>query len=71
MQVSIKCKQVVEYNQIVEMSEEDYEVLSNCGYEVSLRYNPKDFELLDKYINFDDVIDATDEFTDVEIYKCS
>ena len=69
MQVNIKCKQVVEYNQTVEMTEEDFEALSDFrfGDDVMERRNPVEFNIVRDHLDLTDITDSDDEFLSVEI----
>lgn len=65
MKVNIKCRQVVTYNQDVEMSQDDFEKFEDSDIDVT----GKDFYLLQGYIDSSDVFDAEDEYTDVEVIE--
>lgn len=68
MKVNIKCKQVVEYDQTVEMSEEDFEALSDIfGDDVSERYDLSLYYILEGCIDPADICSADMEYLSVEV----
>lgn len=70
MQVNIKCKQVIHYDQIVEMTKEHYEQLKDLDMEdISDREYEDEYYLLQRYINTRDVIGFDDEYKDVQVIK--
>lgn len=70
IKVRIRAKQVVEYDQEVEMSKPEYDTLMDADdTDISRRENSKAFSILESYITMTEILDAEDEFTDVEIIK--
>ncbi len=70
MKVNIKCKQTVEYDQIVEMTKKDFDLLNVAPFEVSRFHEQKEYDLVESYIDPRDVIDVGDEYTDLEVTIC-
>lgn len=66
-EVTIRCKQVVEYSTTLEVSDEDYERLKELdGDDV----RGKDFHFVEQFIDSRDILDADFEYTDLEV-ECS
>lgn len=70
MRVTIKCKQVMHFDQEVEMTKEEFEKLMNCDdNDIMQRNHPQEYSILEGYINFSNVFDSDSEFTDVEVSR--
>jgi len=67
MKVEIKCSQVVYYNQVVEMSKEDYQTLKDTDSDI-MDTDPE-FFLLEKYLDFSDVFDRNNELSDIDVFE--
>jgi hypothetical protein len=68
--VTIKCKQVMHFEQSVEMDESDYEKIKDLNFEdVQERREREQYSVIEGYLNFMDVLESDDEFLDVQITK--
>lgn len=68
VKLSIKCKQVVEYSQEVYVTAEEAELLNKHEYDHASDGEFREvFNVVNNYLNKLDVIDADQEFTDLEI----
>ena len=68
VKITVKCKQVVEYSQDIYVSQAEAEVLRSLENDVaSERENYESFLILDTYLDKRDVMDADQEFTDIEM----
>lgn len=68
--VTIKCKQVMHFEQQVEMSQEDYEKVKDLDYEDVHEIREREqYSVLEGYLNFNDILESDDEFLDVQITK--
>lgn len=67
VKVWIKCKKTIHFDQQVNMSILDYNILKNNDSPVSEANNPEAYNLLDKYITYDDIYDDDKVFTDFEL----
>ena len=68
--VQIKCKQVVEYDQTVTLTDADYELVKDLDMDDVSEMDSdtkKMYRVIDKYINKSDVIDVEPEYTDVQV----
>lgn len=69
MIVNIKCSQKLYYDQEVEMSEEDFNKLELVsGDDINL-HQQKEYSLIEKYLDKQDIFDEEEEFEDFEISK--
>ena len=70
LHVKIRCKQVVTYCHIVNMTEADYRKLKKVEEQnLSDQQNKKEFDLLSLYIDHRMIVDAEQEYTEFEINK--
>jgi hypothetical protein len=70
IKVNIKAKQVIEYNQEVEMEKEDFEKVKHLDMDDVGEWHKADkeaYSVLEGYINFADIFDSEREFTDVTV----
>ncbi len=70
VKVIIEAKQVFHFNQEVEMDEEDFENVKHLKMDNVCGWHDADIEaynILEKYINFSDIVDNDNEFTDVSL----
>lgn len=68
--VTIKCKQVMHFEQSVEMSESDYEKIKLLDYDDLHEIRNKDqYSIIEGYLNFMDILCSDDELLDVQITK--
>lgn len=70
MKVKIKCKQLVHFEQEVELTDQQFEILSNMDNEtVSEKDNLQEYHILNGVINYHDTYNCDDEFIEFEICK--
>lgn len=68
--VWLRCKQVVHYDQQVELTQEEYDLLSNINDStVSKHHNTEEYNIIQDNIDNQNVLDTDWEFTDVELYN--
>lgn len=67
--VTIKCKQVMHFEQSVEMSESDYEKIKDLNFEDVHIREREQYSVIEGYLNFMDILESDDEFLDVQITK--
>jgi hypothetical protein len=68
--VTIKCKQVMHFEQSVEMSESDYEKIKDLDFEDVHEIREREqYSVIEGYLNFMDILESDDEFLDVQITK--
>lgn len=68
VQLTIRCKQVIHYDQQVLVTPEEAKILKSLEYdEVSERRNSEAYSILEGYINPMEILDCDREYTDVEI----
>lgn len=70
--VNIKAKQVVNYNQNIEVQIEDFEKIKNLNYDDVREWREDEkevYNILKKYINNADVFDIENEFMSVSVTK--
>ena len=70
IKVKITAKQVIHYSQEVEMDLEDYKQVEKLDNEDIENYKPE-YEIIDDYINKQDVCFSDDEYLDVTVKKLS
>ena len=70
LKVKITAKQVIHYSQIVEMDLEDYKQIETLDSEDVENYK-SEYEIIDDYINKQDVCFSDDEYLDVTVKKIS
>ena len=70
LKVKITAKQVIHYSQIVEMDLEDYKQIETLDCEDVENYK-SEYEIIDDYINKQDVCFSDDEYLDVTVKKIS
>jgi hypothetical protein len=64
--VNIECRQVVHYNQIIELTDEEFELIDKAE-DLSERISPEAFYLLRSKIDAEDVFDSEPEFSHFEM----
>jgi rRNA maturation protein Rpf1 len=68
--VTIKCKQVMHFEQQVEMSQEDFDKVKDIDFnDVHEIRNRDQYSVIEGYLNFMDILQSDDEFLDVQITK--
>ncbi len=68
--VTIKCKQVMHFEQQVEMSQEDFDKVKDIDFDdVHEIRNREQYSVIEGYLNFMDILESDDEFLDVQITK--
>lgn len=68
--VTIKCKQVVHFEQQVEMSKEDFEKIQDINLDDVHEIRDKEqYLIIEQYLNPMDVLSVDDEFLDVQITR--
>ena len=74
VKVTIEAKQVIHFNQEVEMDIEDFEKVKHLEMDDVGDWRKEDreaYDVLESYINFSDVFDSNHEFTDVYVNAVS
>ena len=70
LSVTIKCKQVMHFEQSVKMSESDYEKIKDLDFEDVHEIREREqYSVIAEYLNFMDILESDDEFLDVQITK--
>lgn len=70
IKVRITAEQLVQYNQDIEMTQEDYDTLKNLKYaDVSEMRHNSTYGLVEYHINTADVFSVENEFLNVEVNK--
>ena len=70
IKVTIKCSQVVYYEQEVKMSKEDFDIIKDVDWEDINKLREKiKYNVIDKYLDPSEMTDADQEFLNVEITK--
>ena len=67
VKVWIKCKKTIHFDQQVNMSVLDYNILKDTDPIISEEHDLEAYNLLDTYINYDDIYDDDKVFTDFEL----
>jgi len=69
IEVTIRCRQVVCYDQVVEMDLEDYEKIKNLdgSEDIDSLHNEEEFLVLEQYLDLSDIVDSDQEFLEVEV----
>lgn len=70
IKVTIQAKKLLHYEQEVEMEEADYEKVKHLTYDDVnqwLKPDKEAYNIIDKYLNYSDVVDSDDEFKDVSV----
>ena len=68
--VEIKCKQVVEYNQLVEMNEDDFYALQELnGDDINEDRDFVEYRIVEKYIDHSDICSSENQYLSVEVFK--
>lgn len=67
----ISCKQVVEYNQQVTVTDEEYNTLMEIdGNDVHEDYNPKGaYAIISSHLDHSEILDSDDEYLMVQILE--
>lgn len=68
IKVNIKCSEVVQYDQIVEMSEEDFKRLQEAEYD-DIAWNNPEYALIEKYIDRNEVFGNEGEWKYFQVIK--
>jgi len=70
MKVTVKAKQVIEYNQDVEMTEEDFVNLKDIRMDdISIDSDPQLYFMLERYIDPSVIFCSDEEFKEVSVEK--
>lgn len=68
IKITIKCHQVVYYDQELLVTKEEYEKLSKVnGDDVSMRRHQEEYDIIRNNIDYKDIIDARAEFESFEM----
>lgn len=70
VKVTIKCKQVMHYDQQIEISKEDFDKIKDIDFgDVHLIRDRIQYSIIEGLINYMDILKSDDEFLDVQVIE--